>query len=127
MVVVALALAGTGVFTARAADPIKIGFGMAQSGGLSANGKPALLAIQIWKDDVNKKGGLLGPPVELVFYDDQTNPATVRGIYTKLLDVDKVDLVIVHLEGVSEKSKAKILWDNCARLYPLASGAQSVT
>ena len=50
--------------------------------------------MQIWKDDVNKKGGLLGRPVELVYYDDQTNPATVPGIYTKLLDVDKVDLVV---------------------------------
>src|SRR5229473_4587842 len=89
-----LVLAGSGVFVARAADPIKIGFGMALTGGLSANGKPALLAIQIWKDDVNKKGGLLGRPVELVYYDDQTNPAQVPGIYTKLLDIDKVDLVI---------------------------------
>src|SRR5262245_19490980 len=75
---------------ARAADPIRIGLGMALTGGLSANGKPALLAMQIWKDEVNKKGGLLGRPVELIFYDDQTNPATVPGIYTKLLDVDKV-------------------------------------
>ena len=86
-------LAGAGSFVARAADPIKIGFGMALTGGLSANGKPALLALQIWKDDVNKKGGLLGRPVELVYYDDQTNPATVPGIYSKLLDVDKVDLI----------------------------------
>ncbi|HEX3175725.1 MAG TPA: amino acid ABC transporter substrate-binding protein [Methylomirabilota bacterium] len=92
-ILVALVAAG-GALTARAADPIKLGFGIALTGGLSANGKPALLAIQIWKDDVNKKGGLLGRPVELVFYDDQTNPATVPGIYTKLLDVDKVDLVI---------------------------------
>jgi branched-chain amino acid transport system substrate-binding protein len=92
-VIGAIVLAGAGAFVARAADPIKIGFGMALTGGLSANGKPALLALQIWKDDVNKKGGLLGRPVELVFYDDQTNPATVPGIYSKLLDVDKVDLV----------------------------------
>ena len=86
-------LAAVGAFVAQAADPIKIGFGMALTGGLSANGKPALLALQIWKDDVNKKGGLLGRPVELVYYDDQTNPATVPGIYSKLLDVDKVDLI----------------------------------
>jgi branched-chain amino acid transport system substrate-binding protein len=92
--VLALVLMGSGVFVARAADPIKIGFGMALTGGLSANGKPALLAMQIWKDNVNKKGGLLGRPVELVYYDDQTNPATVPGIYTKLLDVDKVNLVM---------------------------------
>src|SRR6266851_2898345 len=93
-VIGAMVLAGAGAFVARAADPIKIGFGMALTGGLSANGKPALLAMQIWKDDVNKKGGLLGRPVELIFYDDQTNPATVPGIYAKLLDVDKVDLVV---------------------------------
>jgi branched-chain amino acid transport system substrate-binding protein len=94
VVTVMLLLASGGTFVARGADPIKIGFGMALTGGLSANGKPALLAVQIWKDDVNKKGGLLGRPVELVYYDDQTNPATVPGLYTKLLDVDKVDLVI---------------------------------
>ena len=87
-------LASADSFVAQAADPIKIGFGMALTGGLSANGKPALLAVQIWKDDINKKGGLLGRPVDLVYYDDQTNPATVPGIYTKLLDVDKVNLII---------------------------------
>ena len=79
---------------ARAADPIKIGFGMAQTGPLAANGKSALLAMQIWRDDINAKGGLLGRPVEFVVYDDQSNPSTVPGIYTKLLDVDKVDLVV---------------------------------
>jgi branched-chain amino acid transport system substrate-binding protein len=92
--VLTIVLASGGMFVARGADPIKIGFGMALTGGLSANGKPALLALQIWKDDVNKKGGLLGRQVELVFYDDQTNPATIPGIYSKLLDVDKVDLII---------------------------------
>ncbi len=93
--VVALLVGAHGAsYTARAADPIKIGFGMALTGGLSANGKPALLAMQIWKDDVNKRGGLLGRPVELIYYDDQTNPATVPGLYTKLLEVDKVDLIV---------------------------------
>ncbi|HTO12158.1 MAG TPA: amino acid ABC transporter substrate-binding protein [Candidatus Binatia bacterium] len=90
----ACVLAGGGAFTARAADPIKIGFGMALTGGLAGNGQGALLAMQIWKDDVNKAGGLLGRPVELVYYDDQTNPSTVPGLYTKLLDVDKVDFVV---------------------------------
>jgi len=79
---------------ARAADPITIGFSMAQSGPLAPNGKSALLAMQIWQDDVNAAGGLLGRPVKLVYYDDQSNPSTVPGIYTKLLDVDKVNLVV---------------------------------
>ena len=92
--VAAAALAAAAGPTAEAAQPIKIGFGMALTGGLAANGKAALLAMQIWKDDVNKKGGLLGRPVELVYYDDQTNPSNVPGIYTKLLDVDKVDFIV---------------------------------
>src|SRR5260221_435659 len=54
----------------------------------------ALIAMEIWKDDVNAKGGILGRKVEFVYYDDQTSPATVPGLYTKLLDVDKVDLVV---------------------------------
>ncbi len=67
---------------------------MALTGGLAANGKSALLAQKIWEEDVNARGGLLGRPVKLIYYDDQTNPATVPGIYAKLLDVDKVDLII---------------------------------
>jgi branched-chain amino acid transport system substrate-binding protein len=90
----AVGLAGSSPAAVQGAAPIRIGFGMALTGGLAANGKAALLAMQIWRDDVNKKGGLLGRQVELVFYDDQTNGATVPGIYTKLLDVDKVDLVV---------------------------------
>ena len=77
---------------ARAADPIKIGFGIQLTGPLAGNGKAALLGAQIWADEVNKAGGLLGRPVELVPYDDQSNPVLVPGIYSKLLDVDKVDL-----------------------------------
>jgi branched-chain amino acid transport system substrate-binding protein len=79
---------------AQSGEPIKIGFSMALTGGLAANGKQALLGAKIWEETVNKKGGLLGRQVKLVFYDDQSNPSTVPGIYTKLLDVDKVDLVV---------------------------------
>ncbi len=77
-----------------AAQEIKIGYSMAMTGGLGPNGQSALLAQKIWEEDINKKGGLLGRPVKLVFYDDQTNPSTVPGIYAKLLDVDKADLII---------------------------------
>ena len=79
---------------ARAADPIKVGFSMALTGSVAPNGKQNLLAVEIWRDDVNAKGGLLGRPVELVYYDDQSNPNNVPGIYTKLISVDKVDLLI---------------------------------
>jgi branched-chain amino acid transport system substrate-binding protein len=79
---------------APSGEPITIGFSMALTGSLAVNGKSGLLAMQIWAEDQNAKGGLLGRPVKLDFYDDQTNPASVPGIYTKLLDVDKVDLVV---------------------------------
>ena len=67
---------------------------MALTGGLAAVGKSGLLAMQIWAENQNAKGGLLGRPIKLIYYDDQSNPATVPGIYTKLIDVDKVDLLI---------------------------------
>src|SRR6185295_8143039 len=78
----------------RAQEPIKIGFSMALTGPLSPNGKQALLGMKIWEEETNAKGGLLGRPVKLIYYDDQTNASTVPGIYTKLIDVDKVDLVL---------------------------------
>jgi branched-chain amino acid transport system substrate-binding protein len=79
---------------AQSGEPIRIGFSMALTGGLAPNGKSALLAQKIWEEDVNAKGGLLGRPVKLVYYDDKSSPAEVPAIYTKLLDVDKVELVI---------------------------------
>ena len=95
MLILAATLLGLLGTPARAQQPpITIGFGMALTGGLSPIGKAALLAMQIWEEEINAKGGIIGRPVKLVYYDDQINPATVPGIYTKLLDVDKVDLVI---------------------------------
>jgi branched-chain amino acid transport system substrate-binding protein len=94
------ALLATGLAAAPAlaqtpsGEPIKIGFGMALTGPLAANGQQALLGMKIWEEETNAKGGLLGRPVKLVYYDDQSNPSVVPGIYTKLLDVDKVDLVV---------------------------------
>jgi branched-chain amino acid transport system substrate-binding protein len=79
---------------AKAADPMRVGLSVALTGGVAPIGKQVLTALQIWRDDVNAKGGLLGRPVELVFYDDQSNPANVPQLYTKLITVDKVDLLI---------------------------------
>src|SRR5262249_1146223 len=88
------ALGSPAPFTPGRAPPITIGFSMAQTGSLAGAGQQALLGNQIWEQEINAKGGLLGRPVQLIYYDDQTNPSNVPGIYTKLMDVDKVDLVI---------------------------------
>ena len=73
--------------------PIKIGMSMPQTGGLAAGGKASLLGIEIWRDDINARGGLLGRKVELVVYDDKSSASETPAIYAKLLDVDKVDLL----------------------------------
>ena len=95
--ILAAALAATvaapGLVSAQGA-PIKIGLSIAQTGPLGAGGKAALIGQQMWRDDINAKGGLLGRKVELIVYDDQSNPALTPGIYTKLLDVDKVDFLV---------------------------------
>jgi branched-chain amino acid transport system substrate-binding protein len=76
------------------AQAIKIGFAMSLTGPNAGAGKMFLVGRELWKDEVNTKGGLLGRPVQFVYYDDQSTPSLVPGIYAKLLDVDKVDLVV---------------------------------
>ena len=90
---VALVFAASGA-SAQSGPPIKIGLSVSLTGGVAVNGKQVLLSMEIWKDDTNAKGGLLGRPVELIYYDDQSDPTTVPGIYTKLIEIDKVDLCI---------------------------------
>jgi branched-chain amino acid transport system substrate-binding protein len=88
----ALLLAATAAMAAE--EPITIGMGMALTGPLAGTGKASLLATQMWIDETNAQGGLLGRPLKLVFYDDQSSPASVPGLYSKLIDVDKVDIVL---------------------------------
>jgi len=106
---VAMAVAASAMLltpaVAQDKKPLKIGFSMALTGPLAGAGKAALIAMEIWRDDVNKKGGILGRPVEFVYYDDATSPAKVPGIYSKLLNVDKVDLVVSSY-GTNEISPA---------------------
>jgi len=74
--------------------PIRIGYCLSLTGPLASNGKTARLAHQIWEQDVNRKGGLLGRKVEMVCIDDETNPKLVPDIYKRLLDDTKVDLLV---------------------------------
>jgi branched-chain amino acid transport system substrate-binding protein len=90
---IAVIMAGLTSGAVAQQPPIKIGMSMAQTGGLAGGGKASLLGIEIWRDDVNAKGGLLGRKVELVVYDDKSSASETPAIYSKLLDVDKVDLL----------------------------------
>jgi branched-chain amino acid transport system substrate-binding protein len=79
---------------AQSGNPIKVGMSLAVTGAGAPAGKMLQAAIEIWRDDINAKGGLLGRPVEIIVYDDQSNPASVPGLYTKLISVDKADLLV---------------------------------
>src|SRR6185503_10326091 len=78
----------------QATSPIRIGYSLSLTGGLAGNGQSARLAHDIWCEDVNRLGGLLGRPVELVCYDDGTDASRVAGLYRRLLDDERVDLVV---------------------------------
>jgi branched-chain amino acid transport system substrate-binding protein len=107
---VALLLLALGsVVPVQAQEPIKIGFGVSQTGGLASSGKAHLLSIQIWMEEINAKGGLLGRPVKLVYYDDQTNAANVPGIYAKLISIDKVDLLMGHATNLIVAAMPQII------------------
>src|SRR5437899_6366679 len=90
---IAVAMLGLASGAGAEEPPIKIGMWMAQTGGLAAGGKASLLGIEIWRDDVNARGGLLGRKVELVVYDDKSSRSGTPAFYAKLVDVDKVDLL----------------------------------
>ena len=73
---------------------IRVGYCLSLTGPVADNSRSAQLAHQIWQEDINRRGGQLGRPVELVCYDDHADASQVPGIYKKLMDEDKVDLVI---------------------------------
>jgi branched-chain amino acid transport system substrate-binding protein len=121
----ALLLAIASVIPAVAQEPIKIGFSVALTGGLASSGKAHLLSKQIWLEEINAKGGLLGRQVKLVYYDDQTNASTVPGIYAKLVDVDKVDLLMGHATNLIVAAMPQIIERKKMVMVLLALGSNA--
>jgi branched-chain amino acid transport system substrate-binding protein len=87
-------LAAPAIWTSARAQnsAIRIGCTVSQTGTLAGT-KASLIGFEIWRDDVNAGGGLLGRKVELAVYDDQSSPAQVPGLYSKLIDIDKADFL----------------------------------
>lgn len=79
---------------ALGADPIRIGITASLSGHYAVPGKNMMQGLQMWAHDVNGRGALLGRPVEIVTYDDKSDPATSASLYERLISEDKVDLLI---------------------------------
>ena len=92
-----LALASALVLTACtvfAADPIKIGSVLSVTGPAGYLGDPELKTLQMMIEDINKKGGVLGRPLELVHYDDGSDASKANGFGKRLIDDDKVDILV---------------------------------
>jgi branched-chain amino acid transport system substrate-binding protein len=86
-----------------AQTPIKIGASMSVTGTYAKPGTYQKQGYDICIDELNAKGGVLGRKVELVIYDDQSNPATAVRLYEKLITEDKVDAVMgPYSSAVSE-------------------------
>jgi branched-chain amino acid transport system substrate-binding protein len=83
-----------GLQAALAAEPIRVGVTASLSGVYAGPGKNQLQGIEMWAYDINARGALLGREVELVYYDDESDPDTVRRLYQQLINDDKVDLLI---------------------------------
>src|SRR5205085_11567059 len=122
----ALLLAAGAIVPAAAQEPIKIGFSVSLTGGLAGAGKAHLLSKQIWAEEINARGGLLGRQVKLVYYDDQTNAATVPGIYAKLIDIDKVDLLMGAATNLIGAAMPQIMERKKMVMVLLALGSNSV-
>jgi len=75
-------------------EPIKVGVTVSLSGRLAAPGSEQLQGIQMWAHDLNARGALLGRPVEIVYYDDKSDPETSEALYGRLINEDKVDLLL---------------------------------
>ncbi|MEI7431961.1 MAG: ABC transporter substrate-binding protein, partial [Betaproteobacteria bacterium] len=81
-------------FSAFAADPIKIGSVLSVTGPAAFLGEPELQTLQLYIEEINKSGGVIGRQLQLVHYDDGSDAGKANGFTKRLLDDDKVDLVI---------------------------------
>ena len=83
-----------GALSGPTGQPITVGMSLSLSGAFSADGHACLRGYQLWRDDVNSHGGLLGRPVKLVYLNDNSDPGTATKDYTTLVTQDHVDLLL---------------------------------
>src|SRR5919202_1613944 len=107
---------------ALAADPVRLGVALSQSGNLADSAVHYQRGLELWRDQVNARGGLLGRPVELVMYDDRSDPATASRLYEKLITGDKVDLLISPW-GSASTATASAVAEKHKRVFVNAGGA----
>jgi len=132
--VVVLGLLGLIACEAEKKNPIKVGYSMALSGKYAKTGKYLHESYVMWAEEVNKRGGLLGRPVWLIYYDDESDPEKGAMLYEKLITQDKVDLVLGPYSsgvtdlaaGVTEKHKYPMITAGASSSKIFAQGRKYV-
>jgi len=108
---------------AEAAEPIKIGVSLGLSGRYSEMAHMQSEAFTLWAGDVNSRGGILGRKVDIIIYDDKSDPQTAKSLYEHLITQDKVDLLFAPYSSELTDAVAP-LFEQYG--YPtIASGASS--
>ncbi len=107
--IIAGAALAFGAFTAMAADPIKVGSVLSVTGPAAFLGDPELKTLQMYVEDINKKGGVLGRPLELVHYDDGSDANKANGFAKRLIEDDKVDIFVGGTTTGSTMSMAPLV------------------
>jgi branched-chain amino acid transport system substrate-binding protein len=97
------------VVAAHAADPIKIGSILSVTGPAAFLGDPELKTLQLYVDKINKEGGVLGRPLQLVHYDDGSDPSKANSFAKRLIDDDKVDIIVGGTTTGSTMSMAPLV------------------
>jgi Periplasmic binding protein/TIR domain len=88
-------------FASPSGPPVRIGLAAALSGPGEPLGREVALAMKIWREDTNVRGGLLGRPVELVLRDDEGQPFNAPSLFARLIELDKADVLISAGSGFS--------------------------
>src|SRR5574341_1260518 len=122
LVALAAAVLGAAPVARAETRPIVIGMSVSLSGAYAAGGKYSLEGTQLWEDLVNRRGGLLGRPVKLIYYDDKSDPNTGVQLYEKLITADQADLIVgpyssavtSAVSTVAEKHKMAMLGPEAA-------------
>jgi branched-chain amino acid transport system substrate-binding protein len=111
---------------AFAVEPIKIGTTQSLSGPLQDFGTNQLRGLQMWVGDINSRGELLGRPVELVYYDDESRPGRSVELYQKLVTEDKVDLLIGPYSSDITLAASQVAEEHNIPMLTLAASADEI-
>jgi branched-chain amino acid transport system substrate-binding protein len=107
-------------------SPIKIGISLSLSGDFAADGKAMEQGYQLWADNINHRGGLLGRQVQLDILSDASSDQKVATNYEKLITVDKVDLVFGPFSSLLTKPASLVASRHGYAMLEGAGGGPSV-